>query len=59
MNSKEIKKEEKGIHIIILMKRRKEKKSISKHLQGKKKFEPKEAASHRIQEIIMKRKKNG
>lgn len=59
MNSKEIKKEEKGIHIIILMKRRKEKKSISKHLQGKKKLEPKEVVSHRIQEIIMKRKKSG
>lgn len=58
-NNQEIKKEEKGIHIIILTKLRKEKKSISKHLQGKKKLEPKEVVSHRIREIIMKRKKSG
>jgi hypothetical protein len=58
-NSQEIKKEEKGIHIIILTKLRKEKNSISKHLQGKKKLEPKEVVSHRIREIIMKHKKSG
>jgi hypothetical protein len=59
MNNKEIKKEEKDIHIIILTRPRKERKTISKHLQGMKKLERKEVASHHIREIIMKLKKNG